>query len=103
MRNDIHLRAANVDSEIETNVDDQIYSGTAVSPRLLVKLKDYEQFATTLQARFQYIEGGLRLPQVVIRGDVANDRESHPRSRRRNGGRRGGQFQLPYSRVAATG
>lgn len=67
-RHDIHIVATNLGADVLPIFRRGIYNGTAVSPDVFIRIKDYETAKLNLRAAFAYRPGVLELRPAVLRG-----------------------------------
>jgi len=68
-RHDIKATIEGMASELTPTFREQIYEGTAESPRTIIRLQDYEPIVTTLRGGFRYVPGSLELRSIAMQGD----------------------------------
>lgn len=68
-RHDIKATIEGMVSEVTPTFREQIYEGTAQSPRTIIRLQDYEPIITTLRGGFRYEPGSLELKSIALQGD----------------------------------
>ncbi len=68
-RHDIYANLQQVSSEITPIFRQGIYAGEAFSPKLSVRIKDYEPFDLNLRGGFHYKPGSLELKTIALRGE----------------------------------
>jgi outer membrane protein assembly complex protein YaeT len=67
-RHDLSLDAANISSQMKITRAEGLYEGIMNSPRLRVRIQEYEPFETDLRGGFRYTPGVLALHSVALRG-----------------------------------
>jgi len=68
-RHDIKATIEGLSSEVTPTFQEQIYEGTAESPRTIIRLQNYEPIVTTLRGGFRYVPGSLELRSIALQGD----------------------------------
>jgi outer membrane protein insertion porin family len=68
-RRDIVAEAADISSDVTITRAEGLYAGVMSSPRLRVRLQDYEPFDLEMRGGFRYTPGILALESIALRGD----------------------------------
>ncbi len=67
-RHDLHIVAAKIDSELTPTIQKGLYAGTATSPSVMLRLKDYQPVALTMSTSYDYRPGSLRIGRTTFAG-----------------------------------
>jgi len=67
-RRDIEAVATKLDSEVTVTRAEDLYAGTLYSPRLRVRLQEYEPFDVDLRGGFRYTPGILAFQSLALKG-----------------------------------
>jgi len=71
-RHDIAATTSNISSDIKVTLKQGLYAGTMSSPRLRMRIQNYEPFDVDLRGGFRYTPGVLELNSIALRGRNMN-------------------------------
>ncbi|HEU5162030.1 MAG TPA: hypothetical protein VFV54_02685, partial [Thermoanaerobaculia bacterium] len=67
-RHDLQITAGGIQSELTPTIQKSLYAGTATSPNVVFRLKDYQPVRLTMQTSYDYRPGALKIGQTIFRG-----------------------------------
>lgn len=67
-RHDFQIVAGGIQSELTPTIQKSLYVGTATSPNVLFRIKDYEPIRLAMSTSYDYRPGALRIGRTVFRG-----------------------------------
>jgi outer membrane protein assembly complex protein YaeT len=68
-KHDLAAHSIGISSEVTVTRAEGLYAGSMTSPRVRVRLQDYEQFDLDLRGGFRYTPGILALNSIALRGN----------------------------------
>src|SRR5215212_7661521 len=69
IRHKVGMLAENLSSQITVTTAEDMYEGVATSPRVQVRIQDYEPFEVDMRGGFRYTRGVLLLKSIALKGN----------------------------------